>query len=149
MAGLTNRSRFPILNYMVQYQVLDRSFAALADGTRRGILEQLGGGDASLSELASNFEMTLTGVKKHVAVLEGAGLVTTEKRGRVRYCRLGPRLLDEETTWIERYRRQAEERYRRLDDLLRTMPDDLEATPRTPANPPTPPTPAADPGAAR
>lgn len=117
---------------MVQYAALDRSFAALADGTRRGILEQLGAGDASLTQLASNFDMTLTGVKKHVQVLEGAGLVTTEKRGRVRYCRLGPRRLDEETEWIERYRCQAEARYRRLDDLLRTMPDDIDPVPPDP-----------------
>ncbi len=79
---------------------LDASFAALSDATRRGVLDQLGRSDASISDLAGKFQMTLTGMKKHVGVLEQAGLVTTEKIGRVRTCRLGPRRLDEEMAWI-------------------------------------------------
>jgi DNA-binding transcriptional ArsR family regulator len=91
---------------MVQYSPkLDASFGAIADPTRRGILERLGRSDAAISELAEDFEMTLTGLKKHVQILEDAGLVTTEKIGRVRHCRLGPRRLDEETKWIADYRR--------------------------------------------
>src|SRR5512144_3005948 len=83
---------------------LDASFAALSDATRRGILEQLGRADASITDLAAKFDMTLTGMKKHVGVLERAGLVATEKVGRVRTCKLGPRQLDQETAWLERYR---------------------------------------------
>ena len=97
---------------------LDSAFAALSDPTRRGILERLGGRDASISDLAANFEMTLTGMKKHVAVLEEAGLVTTEKVGRVRNCRLGPRRLDAETAWIARYEQMLEARLDRLGDFL-------------------------------
>src|SRR6184192_2671106 len=91
---------------MVQYSQthFDASFAALSDATRRGVLEQLGRADASITALAEQFHMTLTGMKKHVAVLEKTGLVTTEKVGRVRRCKLGPRRLEEETVWIERYR---------------------------------------------
>ncbi len=84
--------------------VLDASFAALSDATRRGVLEQLGRADASITELADSFHMTLTGMKKHVGVLEQAGLVITEKVGRVRTCQLGRRRLGEEAAWIERYR---------------------------------------------
>src|ERR1700739_2692514 len=92
---------------MVQYTTarLDASFAALSDATRRGVLEQLGRADSSITELAEKCHMTLTGMKKHVGVLEQAGLVTTEKVGRVRTCKLGPRRLAEETAWIEAYRR--------------------------------------------
>jgi len=97
---------------------LDASFAALSDPTRRGILERLGRGDASISELADAFAMTLTGVKKHVGVLEGAGLVTTEKVGRVRTCRLGPRRLDDLATWIETYQRMLDERLDHLAAFL-------------------------------
>src|ERR671918_1083687 len=95
-----------MLNQMVQYSRfrLDASFAALSDVTRRGVLEQLGRADASITDLAEKFQMTLTGMKKHVGVLEQAGLVRTEKVGRVRTCKLGPRRLQEETAWIERYR---------------------------------------------
>src|SRR6478609_4237156 len=95
-----------ILNYMVQYRQtrFDASFSALSDATRRGVLEQLGRADASITELAEKFQMTLTGMKKHVGVLEQAGLVTTEKVGRVRTCKLGTRRLEEETAWLERYR---------------------------------------------
>jgi DNA-binding transcriptional ArsR family regulator len=102
---------------MVQY-TLDRSFAAVADPTRRGILELLGQGDASISDLAKRFGMTLTGMKKHVQVLEGVGLVTTQKVGRVRNCRAGPRRLDEEAQWIMQYREKMEQRLDRLEEFL-------------------------------
>jgi DNA-binding transcriptional ArsR family regulator len=97
---------------------LDAAFAALSDPTRRGILEALGSQEATISELAAIFGMTLTGVKKHVAVLERAGLVTTEKIGRARVCRIGPRRLDDETTWIATYREMLESRLDRLGDFL-------------------------------
>jgi DNA-binding transcriptional ArsR family regulator len=104
---------------MVQYSSrLDASFAALSDATRRGVLEQLWREDASISALAERFQMTLTGMKKHVGVLEQAGLVTTEKVGRVRTCRLGMRGLDEEWAWIERYRRVWDERFDELDKVV-------------------------------
>jgi DNA-binding transcriptional ArsR family regulator len=104
---------------MVQYNdQLDAAFAALADPTRRGILERLGEADCSISDLAAAFGMTLTGVKKHVRVLEDAGLVSTEKVGRVRVCRLGPRRLDDETLWIAGYRRSLEDRLDRLGEFL-------------------------------
>ncbi|MCW5830874.1 MAG: helix-turn-helix transcriptional regulator [Labilithrix sp.] len=97
---------------------LDVSFAALSDATRRGVLDQLGRADASITDLADKFHMTLTGMKKHVGVLEQAGLVTTEKVGRVRICKLGPRRLTEETAWIERYRQLWAARFDELDDLV-------------------------------
>lgn len=97
---------------------LDAGFAALSDPTRRGILEQLGRGDASISDLAASFAMTLTGVKKHVQILEEARLVTTEKVGRVRLCRLGPRRLEAESAWIANYRCMLEGRLDRLGDFL-------------------------------
>ncbi len=104
---------------MVQYSPrLDQGFAALSDPTRRGILERLGRGDASITDLAVKFEMSLTGLKKHVQILEEAGLVTTEKVGRVRSCRLGPRRLEVETAWIEKYRRMLEERFDHLEQFL-------------------------------
>src|SRR6185436_3887076 len=105
---------------MVQYlrARLDASFAALSDPTRRGVLEQLGRADASISDLAAKFDMTLTGMKKHVSVLEQTGLVTTEKVGRVRTCKLGPRRLDEETAWIERYRQLWDARFDELDKVI-------------------------------
>ena len=104
---------------MVHYpQQLDSTFAALSDPTRRGILERLGEQDASIGELAAAFRMTLTGMKKHVQVLERAGMVTTEKVGRVRVCRLGPRRLDDETIWIATYRQRLEEQLDGLGDLL-------------------------------
>jgi DNA-binding transcriptional ArsR family regulator len=105
---------------MVQYvrARLDASFAALSDATRRGVLEQLGRADASITELAGKFHMTLTGIKKHVGVLEQAGLVTTEKVGRVRTCRLGMRRLDDETAWIERYRQLWDARFDELDKVV-------------------------------
>ncbi len=104
---------------MVQYQAhLDNTFAALSDPTRRGILLKLGRRDASITELAQKFGMTLTGMKKHVTILEDAGLVITRKVGRVRTARLGARTLDEESAWIEMYRRMLEERMDRLEDFL-------------------------------
>jgi DNA-binding transcriptional ArsR family regulator len=108
---------------MVQYSTarLDASFAALSDTTRRGVLEQLGRGDASITDLAEKFHMTLTGMKKHVGVLEQAGLVTTEKVGRVRTCKLGPRRLLEETAWIERYRQLWDSRFEELDTVLEEL----------------------------
>ncbi len=111
---------------MVHYsRRLDASFAALADPTRRGVLERLGRGNASISDLAGRFRMTLTGMKKHVRVLEAAGLVTTAKVGRVRRCSLGPRRLEDETTWLAQYRRVLEARLDRLGDFLtRTKGDD-------------------------
>lgn len=104
---------------MVQYSTrLDTGFAALSDATRRGILARLGRGDTSISDLAEKFEMTLTGIKKHVQVLEDAGLVTTEKVGRVRTCSLGPRRLEDETAWIAKYRQMLEARLDRLGEFL-------------------------------
>jgi DNA-binding transcriptional ArsR family regulator len=97
---------------------LDAAFAALSDPTRRGILELLGQRDATISELAEIFGMTLTGIRKHVGILEQAGLVTTEKVGRVRRCRIGPRRLDDETIWIATYRQMLESRLDRLGDFL-------------------------------
>jgi DNA-binding transcriptional ArsR family regulator len=103
---------------MVQHLRLDTSFAALSDATRRGVLEQLGRADASITELAEKFDMTLTGMKKHVSVLEEAGLVTTQKVGRVRTCKLGERRLEEETAWMERYRQLWDERFGELENVV-------------------------------
>ncbi|MFO0616266.1 MAG: metalloregulator ArsR/SmtB family transcription factor [Polyangiaceae bacterium] len=100
---------------------LNASFAAISDATRRGVLEQLGRSDASITDLADKFHMTLTGMKKHVAVLERAGLVTTEKVGRVRTCKLGLRRLDEETAWLERYRKLWEARFDALDQVVEEL----------------------------
>lgn len=116
---LTKKGDCYILNHMVQYPPkLDTAFGALSDPTRRGILERLGRSDAGISELAEAFDITLTGIKKHVGVLEAAGLVTTEKVGRVRRCKLGPRRLDDETEWIATYRRMLDGRLNRLEDFL-------------------------------
>jgi len=108
------------LNHMVQHSSthFNASFAALADATRRGVLDQLSRGDASITDLAARFEMTLTGMKKHVGVLELAGLVTTEKVGRVRTCRIGPCRLEEEMAWIARYRQVWDARFAALDDVI-------------------------------
>ena len=104
---------------MVHYQArLDATFAALSDVTRRGVLEQLGSSDASISDLAQRFHMTLTGMKKHVSVLEQAGLVVTEKVGRVRTCKLGRRRLEEEAAWIDRHRQLWSARFDALDALV-------------------------------
>ena len=111
------------LNQMVQFSGarLDASFAALSDPTRRGILERLGITDASITDLAETFRMTLTGMKKHVGVLEQAGLVTTEKVGRVRTCKLGLRRLEEEAAWIERYRQLWDARFDELDKVVEEL----------------------------
>jgi DNA-binding transcriptional ArsR family regulator len=108
---------------MVQYfqTRFDASFAALSDATRRGVLEQLGRADASITELADKFHMTLTGMKKHVGVLEQAGLVTTAKVGRVRTCKLGLRRLEEEAAWIERYRQLWAARFDDLDKVIEEL----------------------------
>ena len=108
---------------MVQYvrTRLDASFSALSDATRRGVLEQLGRSDASITDLAGKFHMTLTGMKKHVGVLEQAGLVTTEKVGRVRTCKLGPRRLEQETAWIESYRKLWDARFDELDMVVEEL----------------------------
>jgi DNA-binding transcriptional ArsR family regulator len=103
---------------LVQYSQIDRTFAALADPTRRGILERLGRGSATITELAEPFEISLTGMKKHVRVLEDAELVTTEKVGRARRCNLGPRRLEDVQEWIETYRRMLGERLDRFGELL-------------------------------
>src|ERR1700759_3190096 len=108
---------------MVQYSPtgFDASFAALSDATRRGILEQLGRTEASITELADAFHMTLTGMKKHVGVLEQAGLVTTQKIGRVRPCRLGRLDFEAEAAWIEARRKVWNERFDALDDVVAAM----------------------------
>ena len=103
---------------MVQYLPIDRTFAALGDPTRRSVLERLGRGSATITELAEPFAISLTGMKKHVRVLEGAELVTTEKVGRARQCSLGPRRLDDIQEWMEMYRRMLDERLDRFEELL-------------------------------
>jgi len=120
---LQTARRGAIVNHMVQYigARLDASFAALSDATRRGVLEQLGSADASITDLADKFRMTLTGMKKHVGVLERAGLVTTEKVGRVRTCKLGLRRLEEEVMWIERYRQLWDARFDELDQVVEEL----------------------------
>jgi DNA-binding transcriptional ArsR family regulator len=112
-----------IVNHMVHYMQtrLDASFAALSDATRRGVLQQLGRSDASITELAEKFHMTLTGMKKHVGVLEQAGLVTTEKVGRVRTCKLGLRRLEQEAAWIESYRQLWDARFDELDKIVEEL----------------------------
>jgi DNA-binding transcriptional ArsR family regulator len=109
---------------MVQFNQsprFDTSFAAISDATRRGVLEQLGRSDSSITELAEQFDMTLTGMKKHVSVLEQAGLITTVKIGRVRTCKLGGRGLEEEAAWIERYRRMWAARFDELDKVVEQL----------------------------
>jgi DNA-binding transcriptional ArsR family regulator len=112
-----------MLNCMVQYTGarFDASFAALSDTTRRGVLERLGRAHASITDLAEMFHMSLTGMKKHVNVLEQAGLVTTQKVGRVRTCKLGPLRLEEEAAWIESYRQLWEARFDRLDEVVEAL----------------------------
>jgi DNA-binding transcriptional ArsR family regulator len=100
---------------------LDTSFAALSDATRRGVLEQLGRADASITELAEKFHMTLTGMRKHVGVLEQAGLVTTKKIGRVRTCQLGPRRLEDAAAWLERYRQRWDAHFDALDQVVEEL----------------------------
>ena len=108
---------------MVQFSQprFDAAFAALSDATRRGILEQLVRKNASITDLAERFQMTLTGMRKHVGVLEQAGLVTTAKVGRVRSCKIGPRRLEEETVWIERYRQLWDLRFDELDKVVEEL----------------------------
>jgi DNA-binding transcriptional ArsR family regulator len=108
---------------MVKYSLagLDASFAALSDATRRGVLEQLGRSDASITDLAEKFRMTLAGMMKHVGVLEQAGLVTTEKVGRVRTCKLGTHRLEQETAWLERHRQLWDSRFDELDKLVEEL----------------------------
>ncbi len=113
-------TRADILNHMVQYSPphFDASFGALSDPTRRGVLEHLGRSDASITALAERFHMTVTGMRKHVGVLEEAGLVSTEKVGRVRTCKLGLRRLEDEAAWIDRYRRLWAARFDELDRVV-------------------------------
>jgi DNA-binding transcriptional ArsR family regulator len=111
---------------MVQYQPIDRTLTALADPTRRDVLERLGRGTATITELAEPYGISLTGMKKHVRVLEDAGLVATEKVGRTRLCRVGPRRLEDLTTWIAGYRRMLEERLDRFGELLERTNGDPE-----------------------
>ena len=108
---------------MVQYSKgqLDMTFAALSDSTRRGVLVELGRGDASITKLAERFHMSLTGMKKHVGILEDAGLVKTEKVGRVRTCKLGPRRLETETAWIEEYRKLWDRRFDALEAVVQEL----------------------------
>jgi DNA-binding transcriptional ArsR family regulator len=100
---------------------LDASFGAISDATRRGVLEQLARSDASITDLADKFHMTLTGMKKHVGILEQAGLVSTEKVGRVRTCKLGPRRLEDEAAWLERYRQLWAARFDELDQVVEEL----------------------------
>ena len=110
------------VNHMVQYAArLDASFAALSDATRRGVLEQLGRADASITVLAEKFNMTLTGMKKHISVLEQAGLVITMKVGRVRTCKVGPHRLEEATAWLEKYRQLWAARFDELDGVIEEL----------------------------
>jgi len=119
---LTSLHIWHILNQVVQYFAsLDDSFAALSDPTRRGVLARLGRGDASITDLADKFHMTLTGMKKHVNILEQAGLVTTEKVGRVRTCKLGQRRLEQEAAWIENYRQLWCARFDELDKIVEEL----------------------------
>lgn len=108
---------------MVQYSsaLLDDAFSALSDTTRRGVLEYLGHHDASITDLAHRFQMTLTGMRKHVGILEQAGLVVSEKVGRVRTCRVGPQRLEEAASWIEQYRRLWEARFTALDEIVEEL----------------------------
>jgi DNA-binding transcriptional ArsR family regulator len=107
---------------MVKYVArLDASYAALSDATRRGVLERLGRSDASITDLAQKFHITLAGMMKHVGVLEQAGLVATEKVGRVRTCKLGARRLEEETAWLERHRQLWDSRFDELDTVVEEL----------------------------
>jgi DNA-binding transcriptional ArsR family regulator len=121
---------------------LSRVFSALADPTRRDMVARLAGGDATVNELADPYEVTVQAVSKHLKVLEDAGLVSRSRDAQRRPVHLEAEVFDLMTKWIERYRREAEERFRRLDEVLRSMPDDVEPTPPpSPASPPQPPQP--------
>ncbi|MEJ7583948.1 MAG: metalloregulator ArsR/SmtB family transcription factor [Acidimicrobiales bacterium] len=111
---------------------LSRAFSALADPTRRDIVARLAAGDATVNHLAQPYDVSLQAVSKHLKVLEDAGLVSRSREAQRRPVHLEAEVFDLMTKWIERYQRQAEERYRRLDDLLRTMPDDNESAPPPP-----------------
>jgi DNA-binding transcriptional ArsR family regulator len=130
--GLDEFARIVILNHMVQFNArpADTAFAALSDATRRGVLERLAREDASISQLADTFRMTLTGMKKHVSVLEQAGLVTSRKVGRVRTCSLGGRGLEEEAAWIERYRQMWAARFAELDKVIENLKQKEESNGR-------------------
>jgi DNA-binding transcriptional ArsR family regulator len=132
-ARLTKSPQSTIVNHMVQFSSrhFDTSFAALSDATRRGVLERLAREDASISELADTFQMTRTGMKKHVSVLESAGLVVTQKVGRVRTCRLGVSPLEQEAAWIERYRRLWAARFDELDKVVEQIKQKEKADGRT------------------
>lgn len=108
---------------------LSRVFSALGDPIRRDIVARLTDGDATVGELAQPYDVTVQAVSKHLKVLEDAGLVTRTRDAQRRPVHLEAEVFDLMTRWIERYRQQAEERYRRLDDVLRSMPDDVEPTP--------------------
>ena len=129
---LTNFAQIVILNHIVQYhpQHVDTSFAALSDATRRGVLERLAREDASITVLADTFQMTLTGMRKHVSVLEHAGLVVTEKVGRVRTCRLGVSRLEQEAAWIEGYRQLWAARFDELDNVVEELIEEEKANGR-------------------
>ena len=119
---------------MVQFHAqVDTSFAALSDATRRGVLERLAREDASITQLADAFQMTLTGMKKHVSVLENAGLVVTQKIGRTRTCRLGGRGLAEEAAWIERYRQTWAARFDELDNVIEQLKQKEQSNERKPS----------------
>ena len=108
---------------MAQYATatLDDSFAALADSTRRGVMQRLGRAECSITDLAEQFDMTLTGMRKHVGILESAGLVVTEKVGRVRRCRIGARRLDEVAAWIDTYHQLWDARFNELDNIIEEL----------------------------
>ena len=129
---MTSASPDATLNHMVQFNApqVDTSFAALSDATRRGVLERLARKDASITELAGTFGMTLTGMKKHVSVLEHAGLVVTAKVGRVRTCRLGVSRLEQEAAWIERYRQLWAARFDELDTVVEELTQKEQANER-------------------
>lgn len=111
---------------------LSRVFSALADPTRRDLVARLASGDATVSELAEPYDVSIQAVSKHLRVLEDAGLVTKGRDAQRRPVHLEAEVFDLMTKWIERYRREAEERYRRLDDVLRTLPADIDPIPPTP-----------------
>ena len=119
---------------MVQYTNtnLDTSFAALSDVTRRGVLEQLGRAEASITDLAGKFDMTLTGMKKHVGILERAGLVSTQKVGRVRTCKIGPQRLEEATAWLDKYRQLWAARFDELDRVIEELKQSRKFAGRNP-----------------
>jgi DNA-binding transcriptional ArsR family regulator len=129
IVGFVNRVVDDIEEEPVVADPLSRAFSALADPTRRDIVARLAGGDATVGELAEPYDVSVQAVSKHLKVLEDAGLVSRPGAAQRRPVHLEAEVFDLMTRWIERYRREAEDRYRRLDDLLRAMPDDVEPTP--------------------